>query len=1107
MDYIPLQIISSYTLLKSTISIPSLIKKAKDYGYKAVALTDKNVMHGAIEFYDEAIKQKIKPIIGLTVDVKLDKNSEQSIQLVLLAKNNAGYRHLLHISTQIKLNQKDLLIEDLITYSSELIILYSSENSHIHDLINTGHEDHAREVLGSLNQQLRTFYLGLNAASTDKELLLRERDIARELSISIVANEPIYSMNQEEALSLEVLHAIGNQETLDFNELDNYSSTRYLKEQKDIVSLYNDYDLIEAVESTREIANDINLSFTWETVLPKYNNSDQLSSEEYLIKISNEQLKGKMPNLSKEYTDRLEKELTIINKMGFADYFLIVWDLMKYAHGQGILTGSGRGSAAGSLVSYVLEITDVDPIKYDLLFDRFLNEERYSLPDIDLDFPDNKRELILNYVLKKYGEEHVAQIATFGTFAAKMAVRDTGRVLGLNSAELKRWSDAIPSQLGISLKKAYHQSQALKDLINESELHKQLFKIALSLEGLPRHISTHAAGVVISQEPLIHSTALQEGNAGMPLTQFTMNDIETVGLLKMDFLGLKNLTILADCLYYTPEVKGTIKERLDSIPLDDKKTLELFKYGDTNGVFQFESSGIQNVLKKLGTSSFEDIVAVNALYRPGPMEQIDHYVARKKGQEPISYLHPDLKEITEVTNGIMIYQEQVMKVASQIAGYSLAEADILRRAISKKIKSEIDAGRNQFVAGANERGYATEVALDIYDHIERFANYGFNRSHAVSYSKLAFQLAYFKAHYPAAFFVSLMKATANNKEKLRKYILEVKSRSIDIVPPDINGSQSSFTVSNQQIVFGLDTIKGVRKDFIHHIIYERKKNGPFKDLLTFIHRIDERWRKEQTILPLIHGGCFDRLKENRNTLIHSLEPMVDSVTMSKGNVELFASLAPRYIRQEDLSLEEKLEQEYEVTGFYLSGHPTEQYTEEKSYLGAIFLLESESNQYKKYIVSVNAVKRIQTKRGEPMAFVEVADTSGEATCILFPTDYRKYGKLVKKNAVVLLEGKAEWKKGQWNILTSKISNIDDSNLKREKPKVLYLRFSDLSTEKEAFNDTLSILKDNTGRNSVIIYDEKTRRKEKLKDAFNVLATEECMNKLKNVLGEANVIMK
>ena len=1103
MGYTPLHIMSSYTLLNSTITIPKLVKRAKDMGYTALALTDKHVMHGAVEFYKTAKAHGIKPIIGLTIDLSVSLEADEDIiqPMVLLAKNKAGYQSLLALSSAIMLHKEKITPKVLGQYTEDIITIIPSYTDDFKTLMS--HESFLMSI-----EKRKDTYIGLDMTTTSETELDAIQAISKQLHLPLVVSEPVYHLDKEDAASLKVMRAIDNQANVDYQELSNGKQNANLKEEEAVLSLYNQYRLSEAVINTQKIADDCYIEFNWSPVLPKYKTPNNVSSEDFLKELAKKQLAIRVPNSSDNYTSRLEKELTTIIKMGFADYFLIVWDLMAYAHRNNIVTGSGRGSAAGSLVSYVLNITDVDPIKYNLLFDRFLNEERYSLPDIDLDFPDNKRELILEYVLNTYGSEHVAQIATFGTFAAKMAIRDTGRILGLTTIQLKQWSEAIPNQLGMTLKLAYKQSTSLRELVSESELNKTLFKIALSLEGLPRHVSTHAAGVVISKNPLVESTPLLEGNGHMVLTQFAMNDVEAVGLLKMDFLGLKNLTILADCLTNTPELKGSIKEKIDSIDLNDSLTLDLFKKGDTNGIFQFESSGIQNVLRKLEATTFEDIVAVNALYRPGPMEQIDTYINRKKGKEPIDYVHEDLKDIVGMTYGVMVYQEQVMKVASQIAGYTLAEADLLRRAISKKIKSEIDAGRKEFVAGAKQRGYTEETATQIYNHIERFANYGFNRSHAVSYSKLAFQLAYFKAHYPAAFFVSLMKASANNKDKLRLYMLEAKRRSIPIVPPRINESGASFTVKNQQICFGFDIIKGLRKDFIYHMINERRTNGPFKDLLSFINRIDNRWRKEQYLLPMIHAGCFDGLGENRNTLSQSLEPMLNSVTMSKGNIELFESLAPRYDRRPDQTLEEKLNQEYEATDFYLSGHPTEQYEQIRKQKKAVYLLEAATNQYNTYIVSITAIKKIQTKRGEPMAFVDIADSTGEATCILFPMDYRKYGKLIKDQPTILLEGKAEWKKGRLTILTSKLTAIEDMTIDNPTPgEQLFLRFTNLPEQKEQFGAILNILQDHSGQATVIIYDEQSKKTDVLKQSYNVSTAPNVILKIEDIIGKDNVKLK
>ncbi|MCC5894960.1 MAG: DNA polymerase III subunit alpha [Alkalibacterium sp.] len=1102
MNYTPLQVFSSYTLLKSTLSVSSLISQAKELGYNSIALTDKNVMYGAVEFYKEALKHNIKPLIGMTIDVKGEDLPFDTTELVMLARNTKGYQALLALSTRIMLNKETIDLNTLNAYKDNLTVILPTASQQIEKMLETD-PDALKTVLNAFNSTLSHFFISAAWEDSKEQTILNLKNIANALNIPLIINEPIYYLNKEDRPAAVVLQAIDKQEIITEESESDQDENAFLKQKDAFINFYRSKNLIDEVDLTQKIVDETDLEFKWESILPEFDTPDEMTSEVYLETIAYEWLNKRLPNADAVYTQRLEKELKIINKMGFADYFLIVWDLMKYAHQNQIVTGSGRGSAAGSLVSYVLKITDVDPVQYDLLFDRFLNEDRFTLPDIDLDFPDDKREKILSYVFKKYGSDHVAQIATFGTFAAKMAIRDTGRVYGLSSADLKQWSVSIPSQPGMTLRKAYKESESLRKLVNLNDFNKKIFSVALKIEGLPRHVSTHAAGVVISKDPLIMSTPLQEGSGVMPLTQFTMGDVETVGLLKMDFLGLKNLTILADCLIYTPELNGTIEEKLNQIPLDDEQTLDLFREGETNGIFQFESSGIQRVLKKLEPTTFEDIVAVNALYRPGPMEQIDHFIARKKGQEPIKYVHDDLKEILQVTNGVIVYQEQVMKVASKIAGYTLSEADILRRAISKKIKSEIDAGRKQFVAGAKREGYEEETAKEIYDHIERFANYGFNRSHAVSYSKLAFQLAFFKTHFPAAFFVSLMRSTSNNKEKVKKYILEAKQRSISILNPDINQSDTTFSVSNQSIIFGLDSIKGLRNDFIRQIVSERKRRGHYKDLLSFINRIDSRWRKEQTILPLIKAGCFDSLGENRNTLIQSLNSIIDSIAMSNGNMELFESLAPRLEKKTDLSFNEKLKQEYEVTGFYLSGHPTEQFTKKNSQ----YLTVSKTGKVYTFVIQVEGIKKIQTKRGEPMAFMDISDSSGEATAILFPNIYRKVSKMCKEEALLVINGKTEWKNEELTIIVNSIEPVTPETPETQKQEALYIKFNDLNSEKESLNEVLTILAQNTGTVPVIIYDAATKRTEKLKSKFHTQPTEKSLQELMKILGKNNVIVK
>ncbi|MDN6293418.1 MAG: DNA polymerase III subunit alpha [Alkalibacterium sp.] len=1102
MDFVPLQTISAYSLLESNIKIPELVSKAKKLGYTSLALSDYEVMHGAVEFYLEAKKHGIKPIIGLTVNIYEDTESDEGLSIVLLAENASGYKQLLALSSKIKVNHEKITPNILQEHIGNItaVIDFGSLNNYLSET-----SERVTVILKDIKKIIKHVYLGIALTNDTIEKTKNIIRLSEEISIPVVVSEPINSIDETSTMSIDVLNAIKEQETIEYRNYKSTSSSFYLQKPEIVIEKYKKNNLNDALKRTVTISKSIDLNLEWKSTLPQFDTPKQMSSAEYLKEIVHSRLNEKLPDHSSIYDKRIEKELSTIIKMGFADYFLIVWDVMKYAHQNEIVTGAGRGSAAGSLVSYVLNITDVDPVAYDLLFDRFLNEERYTMPDIDLDFPDDKRESILKYVLNKYGANHVAQIATFGTFAAKMAIRDTGRVFGLSTDEQKKWSDAIPNTLGITLKKAYNDSEKLRTLVNNSDKHKMIFKNAIDIEGLPRHVSTHAAGVVISKEPLIETAPLQEGNGAMPLTQYTMNDVETVGLLKMDFLGLKNLSILSDCLKNTKQLKGKVKEKLASIPLDDQPTLDLFKDGNTKGVFQFESSGIRRVLRKLKPTTFEDIVAVNALYRPGPMEQIDLYIKRKNGQEKIKYIHEDLKDILEVTNGVMIYQEQVMKVAKEIAGYSLSEADILRRAISKKIKKEIDAGRKQFVAGANNKGYDEETASQIYTHIERFADYGFNRSHAVSYSKLAFQLAYFKANFPAVFFVSLMRASSNNKDKLKSYMLEAKQSGIQLIHPDINKSEANFKVANENIIFGFNTLKGLRKDFIQHILYLRNKYGDFEDLLSFINTIDERWRKERYILPLIQAGSFDQMSYNRRTMVESLESMLNSVNMSNGNIELFESLAPKIQKKDEYSLEEKLKQEFEVTGYYLSGHPTEKYMDMIKKNDITFINDSIQNRVQTYLMSVEEIKKIQTKRGEPMAFVEMTDASGEATGVLFPDNYRKYAKELQKNKLFIVKGKVEFKKNKWNILVDSLRKPD--SLEPKNQARLYLRFENLKEDRTKFNDILTLLNNHQGDTDVIVYDQSLNKKEKLKSTFRFNKDAATINAMKKILGKNNVVLR
>lgn len=1099
-----LQVISTYTLLNSTTTIDQLINAAKNRGYSSIALTDRNILYGAVEFYEKAKQADLKPLLGLELEIESIADPEKAVPMVLLAKNESGFKQLMALSTKRMMEDAPVSLAFLERNSHHLIAITPGMNGEVSQALLASNRQAAAEALEKYKKIFAHFYAGYALRAGGPSVQQKLLSLANELNVSVTAFDPVEYIDEDDAFAVDVLKTISANETIESVKI--LEKNRHLLAAAELTSLYEQAGLKEIAETADKIAEQISIDLILDQpVLPRFPIPEGRETDEYLKQLCTEALPKRIQNPSQIYKDRLEKELTIISKMGFSDYFLIVWDLICFAHSQKIVTGSGRGSAVGSLVSYVLKITDVDPIAYGLLFERFLNEERYSMPDIDLDFPDNQREKMLFYVNQKYGQQHVAQIATFGTFAAKMAVRDSGRVFGLTTQELKKWSDAIPTSLGMTLKRAVEESEKLRKLIEENEQNQLIFDTAKRIEGLPRHVSTHAAGVVISDKPLIDSVPLQQGNGTLSLTQFAMADVEKVGLLKMDFLGLRNLTILSDCLRLT-NTDQNLSMTLNDIPLNDPKTLEVFKRGATNGIFQFESPGIKRVLKKLEPNDIEDVIAVNALYRPGPMEQIDTFISRKKGNEPIVYPHDDLEDILGITYGIMVYQEQVMRVASKLAGYSLAEADMLRRAISKKIKSEIDKGRAQFIAGAVQKGYTEDTAATVYHYIEQFANYGFNRSHAVAYSMVAYQLAYFKAHYPAAFYAALMKASSNNKSKLQEYIVEARKRSVKMAGPDINTSDYSFTMRNGIIQSGLDIVKGLRRDLIHSIYSNRRENGQYKDFIDFISRLESKWRKEQYIKPLVYAGAFDQLPENRGTILHSLEGVIDSINMSSGNMELFESLAPRIESVEDLSQEEKLEQEFSVTGFYLSSHPSEQYDELRKAYQMQYIADAKSNRSTKILGTIKSIKTIQTKRGEPMSFVDVTDQTGTCSLTLFPEQHRKYIKRLEKNVTVAAEGKMESDQNGLKLLVRNL-NLADSLSLPEKHKTLFLKIESLKEQQEQFTDVQAVLKQHGGNIPVLLYESSTEQKHLLKKQFSVDGSEELLKTLKRILGEKQVILR
>ncbi|MHA3066071.1 DNA polymerase III subunit alpha [Lacticaseibacillus saniviri] len=1011
MTFTQFQVHSSYSLLNSPQTLPGIIQAAKTRGYSRVALTDTNVVSGLVDFYTQAKQADIMPILGMTMQLADET-------FLLIAETTAGYHQLLRLSSQVMLHP-DATFDDLDNFTGLAVI--TTAKSTVVDLIEQGQAQQAQAAFERFNTKSpASVFIGVTPAMVQHDIVA----FARLHNYPLLALGDVWYQDPTDAFTQQVLQAIDAGTQLNFRDPTLFDAgERWLMPETQMTQLFEAADLTDALTNMASLAKrcDVTIDFK-QPQLPHYQTPDGQSAPAYLAMLAQSGLTKRLGDpIPEAYQTRLAYELDVITKMGFADYFLVIWDVMNHAHEVGIITGPGRGSAAGSLVSYALAITEVDPIQYNLLFERFLNPNRANMPDIDLDIPDNRRNELINYVHDKYGANHMAQIVTFGTFGAKQALRDVARVFGLSQFQSNQWSNAIPPGLHVSLQQAYQQSQALKNLVADAQENQRLFQTALAIEGLPRHYSTHAAGIVLSDQPLTDTVALQSGGDGIEQTQFAMGNVEALGLLKMDFLGLRNLSILASTLSYVQKQTGQAINPA-TIPLDDPDTLALFARGDTNGVFQFESSGIKAVLRQLGPSSFEDVVAVNALYRPGPMENIDTFVARKHGQEPISYPAPALEPILAPTSGVLVYQEQVMQVASVMGGFSLGEADLLRRAMSKKKAAVLADEQKRFIDGALEKGFDRQTAETVYAYIDRFANYGFNRSHAVAYSMIAFWLAYLKVHFPAAFFTSLMNSSLSNTAKLRIYLQEARELKVRVVGPDINTSQRYFSVNQDQILFGLLSIKGVRRDFAGDILTARK-NGPFKDLRDFLQRLDPKWLKTATLAPLVDAGVFDRFDSNRAQVAFNLDELIESVKLSGNDVGLFEMLQPKLTKVDAWTLSEQLDREQAALGVYLSGHPVEKFNFLKQQYPIQAIASLEADQSVTILAQIRHAKRIRTKKGQAMAFVDVQDQTGGASVTIFPSLYPVFDQL-PEDAIVMIQGKTELRNDALQVIANSIQLAD-----------------------------------------------------------------------------------
>ena len=1177
MSFVHLHVHSEYSLLDGACRISRLPSVAKKLGQKALAITDHGVMYGVIDFYRACKKEGIKPIIGCEVYVaprtRFDKTFEfdkEYYHMVLLCKNYKGYENLIKMVskgfTEGFYNKPRIDNSLLEQYREGLICLSGCLAGQIpQKLLKNDYMGAKETALYYKNIFGEDFYLeiqdhGILEQKQTNPHIIR---LSKELDIPLVVTNDCHYIEKEDSETHRILLCIQTNHTInDEDKMEFQTNEFYLKSEEEMRSLFK--DLPQAYENTQKIADKCNVEFEFGVrKLPHFdvpNNEDHY--EFFKRNCYNGLYKHYGNNPSKELIDRLEYELSTISRMGFVDYYLIVNDFVQYAKSQGIPVGPGRGSGAGSLCAYCIGITDVDPIKYNLLFERFLNPERVSMPDFDIDFCKERRGEVIDYVVRKYGYDHVAQIIAFGTMAARGAIRDVGRALAIPYASVDRIAKLVPFDIGITIKKAMGLSSELKSAYNNDPQVKTLLDIAMALEGMPRHATMHAAGVVITEQPVSNYVPLSK-NDDNTVTQFTMTTLEELGLLKMDFLGLRNLTVIDDAVKLIKEKEPDFN--IDNISYEDKAVFEMMSQGNSEGVFQFESQGMKNVLTQLKPESLEDMIAVISLYRPGPMDSIPTYIENRHNPAKVKYKHPLLKNILDVTYGCIVYQEQVMQIFRTLAGYSLGRADIVRRAMSKKkhdvmekerqifIEGLTDDNGNILVEGCLRRGVDRKTAMSIYDEMESFASYAFNKSHATAYAMISYQTAWLKCHYPREYMASLLTSVLDNQNKLAGYISECSRLGIKVLPPHINESYYGFTVAGNDIRFGLLAIKNLGRQFIDFIIYERKQSGNFKSLNDFCERMYDKTMNSRALESLIKCGAIDNLGANRRQMLAVSKMILDSIQFEsrknvKGQISLFDTdedtKASGEIAMPDLpefSVSERLFMENEVAGMYLSGHPLNEYDEyakiaRTDRIGSIISMESDSSykdgQTVRVLAIVSKVKTQVTKNNKMMAFVNVEDQYGLAEMLVFPNVFDEYGLYFREGNIIDIVATVNIREDEDpKIICNKVKLVTkdtkpeplktyaDYRNNREqvkaptanrpvnpqKPKTLYIRIDNL--ESKSFIKAKRLLEIFEGRTPVVFYLTDTNKKLQAPQNLWVDLNSVLVNELKKQLGDDNIVAK
>jgi DNA polymerase-3 subunit alpha len=1173
--FVHLHVHSEYSLLDGAARIEQLPRQAKQLGMSALALTDHGVMYGVIAFYKACIEEGIKPIIGCEVYMasgsmkdKLSRTEQPTYHLILLAKNEVGYRNLMQLTSMAQLqgfHYKPRIDFQLLSEHAEgLICLSSCLGGEIPQLLLKGKPDAARTAASRYKSLFgEDYYIELqdHGILEQRRIMPELIQLARELDIQLVATNDVHYIHQADQAVQDVLLCIGTGKTLeDTDRLKFQSDQLYMKSGEQMSLLFAQAP--DAVSNTTLIANKCQLELQFgQAILPRFEPIPaSMDAANYLRSLCEQGLDvryGSSPawqskQQKREIQTRLNYELGVIEKMGFSDYFLIVWDFIRYSHEQGIMTGPGRGSSAGSLVAYVLNITSVDPIRYRLLFERFLNPERISMPDIDIDFNDERRDEVIVYVVNKYGAQHVAQIITFGTLAARGAVRDVGRVMNVPFNEVDKAAKMIPNLPGITIEAAMQHSPELKQLNERQPKLMELLHMARRVEGMPRHASTHAAGVVISREPLTHYVPLQEGTEQTALTQYSMEHLESIGLLKMDFLGLRTLSIIERTLYWI-KMRYGIELQLDQLEDDDADTYIMLGKGDTTGIFQLESAGMRRVLKDLRPSDFEDIISVLALYRPGPMEFIPKYIQGKHGQIDVEYPHPALEPILADTYGIIVYQEQIMQIASKMAGFSLGESDLLRRAVSKKKREVLDHERTHFVVGSISQGFSADDANRVYDMIVRFADYGFPRAHATAYGVLAFQTAYLKAHYPVEFMASMLTAVMGNQRKVAEYVDECRRMGIDVLPPDVNESQVTFTPFGSMDVegtvargirFGMAAIKNVGTQAMDSIIQERQER-PFEDMADLCRRVDLRVCNKRVLEALIQSGAMDTLPGHRAQLVAMLDETVEAALKWRKEKEdlqihLFGLVEEvnwviHYPDIRPYTSMQQLDLERELLGMYISGHPLDNYELLLRQIGAdpMHLFQELPDESIVYAAGmVVSVRTIMTKKGQPMAFAEFEDRVIKTELVLFPEVWKLYGKLAEKGKVLLIRGKLQQQDEDFKLLVDHIYKLDEPNLierlrKENGPRTgsqgmdnrsqkqvavapkqkLFIKINEQFEQRERLQKLQAILLKHSGSVPVVLFYERNQAAKALSERYMIKPSPELIRDIESMFGSGTVKIK